>query len=73
MYRYFLESPHTCVAYFALIPDEEQQEALCSQIAAIDADWCGGTQEFQDILSELTEVYSGGMEGSIVQLLKNGG
>ena len=73
LYHYFLEAPHTCVAYFSLIQNEEQQETLCNHIAAIDADWYEGTEEFQEILSKLAEAYPGGMEGRIVQLLENGG
>lgn len=73
LYHYFLEAPHTCVAYFSLIQDEGQRESLCSQIAAIDAGWYEGTEEFQEIVSRLSEAYSGGIEGSIVQSLRNGG
>lgn len=73
LYHYFLEAPHTCVSYFALIQDEVQREALCSHIAAVDAEWYEGTEEFQEILSKLAEAYPGGVDGSIVQLLKNGG
>lgn len=73
LYRYFLEAPHTCVVYFSLIQNEERQEALCSHIAAIDAGWYGGTEEFQEILSKLAEAYPDGAEGRVVQLLENGG
>ena len=73
LYRYFLEAPHTCVAYFSLIQNEEQQETLCSHIAAIDAGWYGGTEKFQEILSKLAEAYPDGVEGRVVQLLENGG
>lgn len=73
LYHYFLEAPHTCLAYFSLIQNEEQQEILCGHIAAIDADWYGSTEEFQEILSKLAEAYPDGAEGRIVQLLENGG
>lgn len=73
LYHYFLEAPHTCVTYFSLIQNEKQQEALCGHIAAADADWYGGTEDFKEILSKLDEAYPDGAEGRIVQLLKNGG
>lgn len=73
LYRYFLEAPHTCVTYFSLIQNEEQQETLCGHIADIDTGWYGGTEEYQEILSKLAEAYPGGAEGRIVQLLENGG
>lgn len=70
LYHYFLEAPHTCVTYFALIQDEARREVLCGQIAAVDAVWYQGTQEFQEILTELSEAYPGGIEGSVVQSIK---
>jgi len=71
LYHYFMEAPCTCVTYFALIEDEAQRDILCSQIAAIDADWYGGTQEFQEILTKLVETYPGGIESSVVRGIKD--
>ncbi len=70
LYHYFLEAPHTCVAYFSLIQDEGQREILCGQIAAVDAAWYQGA-EFREILTVLAQAYSGGIEGSVVQSIKH--
>jgi len=73
LYHYFMEAPCTCVTYFALIQDEAQRDILCSHIAAADVYWYEGTQEFQEILTKLAEVYPGGTEGDIVQSIRNEG
>lgn len=52
---------------YGIAYEEAQRETLCGRIAAIDSEWYGGTQEFQEILTKLAEAYPGGMKGSVVQ------
>lgn len=62
LYRRFLEAPHTCITYFALIQDEQALSGLYGLLTLEDVCGHGGTQEFQMILKQLAEAYPAGPE-----------
>lgn len=70
LYHRFLEAPNTCVSYFALIQDKEEQDALCGQLTAAAASWYAENGAFSTILTQLEQTDRTAGEKAVVDCLR---